>query len=138
MKAGRRRPRVHVRARILIWTFAAATVVWIVEGTYEGWIAYASATVTAYAAGVVLIGLDGYNLADLPGYVRVALSVIGIFSGWLIVGNIYQSYLDAGFGDAFHNFALLFAIPYAQGLLVAFFLWAGIREVRGSPESGAN
>jgi hypothetical protein len=127
---------IHPSARPLFWTAIVATVIWVFEGTYEGWVAWASATVTAYAAGLVILKLDGLRVADFPRYVRWWLYGFGIFSGWFIVGHIYQTRLDLGFGEAFHDFALLVAIPYVQGVLVGFFLWGGIREARGVSKRG--
>jgi hypothetical protein len=107
-----------------------ATVFWVFEGTYDGWVAWASATVTACAAGLLILRLDGLRLAPFPRYARWWLSGFGFLAGWFIVGHIYQTHLDSGFGEALHDFALLVAIPYLQGLLVGFFFWVGIREAR--------
>ncbi len=127
-------PRVEFApgAAALIATFALATLVALFDVGLESWIAYASAGVTAFAAGWVLLRVDGYRLHDLPRFVRWPIQGIGFGSLWLLAGHFYQTYLDTGFDEAFHAFVIGFSIPYAQGLFIGFLYYAGVILLRRS------
>ncbi|MEX0863502.1 MAG: hypothetical protein WD269_01345 [Acidimicrobiia bacterium] len=132
-------PRVEFRpgAAALLATFVVATALALFDISLEAWVAYASAGVTAFGAGWLLLKVDGYRLHDLPRVVRLPVQVIGLGSLWLLASHIYEIYLRSGFDAAYHTFVITFAIPYAQGLFIGFLYYSGVLLLRRSPSQAA-